>query len=58
MVFIHHDHNKMFELLKFHSGYGKCNVNSLEGYSLNIINTQTVLVTARLIKQSAPVNFG
>ena len=36
------DHNKKFGLLKFHSGYGKFNLNSPKGYSLKIINMQTV----------------
>ena len=36
-----YDHNKKFGLLKFHSGYEKFNLNSPNGYSLKIINTQT-----------------
>jgi len=38
-----YDHNKKFGLLKFHSGYGKFNLNSPKGYSLKIINVQTAL---------------
>jgi len=34
---------KNFGLLKFHSGYGKFNLNSPKGYSLKIINAQTEL---------------
>jgi len=37
-----YDHNKKFGLLKFYSGYGKFNLNSPKGYSLKIINAQTV----------------
>ena len=40
-VFMNYDHNKKFGLLKFHSGYGKFNLNIPKGYSLKIINTQT-----------------
>ena len=32
---MNYDHNKKFKLLKFHSGYGKFNLNSPKGYSLN-----------------------
>jgi len=42
MICINHDHDKKFELLKFHSGYGKFNLNSPKGYSQKIINVQTV----------------
>ena len=38
---MNYDHNKKFGLLKFHSGYGKFNLNSPKGYSLKIINAQT-----------------
>ena len=38
---MNYDHNKKFGLLKFHSGYGKVNLNSPKGYSLKIINAQT-----------------
>jgi len=38
---MNYDHNKKFGLLKFHSGYGKFNLNSPKGYSLKIINVQT-----------------
>jgi len=41
---MYYDHNKKFGLLKFHSGYGKFNLNSRKGYSLKIINAQTALV--------------
>jgi len=41
MICIIYDHNKKFGLLKFHSGYGKFNLNSPKGYSLKIINAQT-----------------
>ena len=40
---MNYDHNKKFGLLKFHSGYGKFNLNSPKGYSLKIINAQTVV---------------
>ena len=40
---MNYDHHKKFGLLKFHSGYGKFNLNSPKGYSLKIINAQTVL---------------
>ena len=43
MICMNYDHNKKFGLLKFHSGYGKLNLNSPKGYSLKIINTQTAL---------------
>jgi len=45
-----YDHNKTFGLLKFHSGYGKKNFNSPNGYIRKIINAQTekhVVVTQR-----------
>ena len=38
---MNYDHNKKFRVLKFHSGYGKFNLNSPEGYGLEIINAQT-----------------
>jgi len=38
---MNYDNNKKFGLLKFHSGYGKFNLNSPKGYSLKIINAQT-----------------
>ena len=38
---MNYDHNKKFGLLKFHSGYGKFNLNSPKGYCLKIINAQT-----------------
>jgi len=41
MICINYDHNIKFGLLKFHSGYGKFNLNSPKGYSLKIINAQT-----------------
>jgi len=41
MICMNYDHNKKFGLLKFYSGYGKFNLNSLKGYSLKIINAQT-----------------
>ena len=40
---MNYDHNKKFVLLKFHSGYDKFNLNSPKGYSLKIINAQTVV---------------
>ena len=43
MICMNYDHNKKFGLLKFHSGYGKFNLNSPNGYSLKIINAQTAL---------------
>jgi len=42
MICSNYDHNKKFGLLKFNSGYGKFNLNSSKGYSLKIINVQTV----------------
>jgi len=41
MICMNYDHNKKSGLLKFHSGYGKNNLNSPKGYSLKIINAQT-----------------
>jgi len=41
MICMNYDHNKKFGLLKFHSGYGKFNLNSPKGYCLKIINAQT-----------------
>ena len=38
---MNYDHNTKFGLLKFHSGYGKVNLNSPKGYSRKIINAQT-----------------
>jgi len=43
MICMNYDHNKKFGLLKFHSGYGKFNLNSPKGYSLKIINAQTAI---------------
>ena len=40
---MNYDHNKKFGLLKFHSGYGKFNLNSPKGYSLKIINAHTAV---------------
>ena len=34
-----YDHNKMFGLLKFHSGYGKFYFSSPKGYNRKIIKT-------------------
>jgi len=45
---MNYDHNKKFGLLKFHSGYEKFNLNSPEGYSLKIINAQTVVACVRI----------
>ena len=42
MSCMNYDHNKKFGLLKFHSGYGKFDLNSPKGYSLKIINTQLI----------------
>ena len=46
---MNYDHNKNVGLLQFHSGYGKFNLNSPKGYSLEIINAQTgrVVIDAR-----------
>jgi len=41
MICMNYDHNKKFGLLKFHSGYGKFNLNSPQGYSRKIFNAQT-----------------
>ena len=38
------DHNKKYGLIKFHSGYGKFNLNIPKGYSLKVINAQTASV--------------
>jgi len=46
---MNYDHNKKFGLLKCYSGYGKINLNSPKGYSLKIINAQTVLQQAAII---------
>jgi len=40
---MNYDNNKNFGLLKFHLGYGKFNFKSPKGYSLKIINAQTVI---------------
>jgi len=40
MICMNYDHNKKFGF-RFHSGYGKFNLNSPKGYSLKIINAQT-----------------
>ena len=45
IICMNYDHNKKFGLLKFHSGYGKFNLNSPKGYSLKIINAQTALIS-------------
>jgi len=45
MLCMNYDHNKKFGLFKFHSGYGKFNLNSQKGYSLKIINAQTAHYT-------------
>jgi len=42
MICMNYNHNKTFELLQLHSGYGKFNLNSPKNYSLKIINVQTV----------------
>ena len=42
---MNYDYNKKFGLLKFQSGYGEFNLNSPKGYSLKIINAQTVATT-------------
>ena len=44
MICMNYDHNKKFGLLKFHSGYGKFNLNSPKGYSLKTINAQTAVL--------------
>ena len=53
---MNYDYNKKFGLLKFHSGYGKFNLNSPKGYSLNIINAQTAYKT--LISERGADQFG
>jgi len=45
MICMNYDHNKKFGLFKFQSGYWKINLNSPNGYSLKIINAQTVTYT-------------
>jgi len=40
---MNYDHNKMFGLFKFLSGYRKLYLNSPKGYSRKIINAQTKL---------------
>jgi len=47
MICMNYDHNKMFGLLKFHSGYGKFYFNSPKGYNWKIINAQTVYVVSQ-----------
>jgi len=49
MICLNYDHNKKFGLLKFHSGYGKFNLNSPKGYSLKIINAQTGQYIAKIL---------
>jgi len=49
MICMNYNNNKKFELLKFHSGYGKFNLNSPKGYSLKIINAQTDVVCFRIL---------
>ena len=36
-----YDHNQLFGLFKFHSGYGKFYLRSPKGYNRKIINAQT-----------------
>jgi len=43
MICMNYDANKMFGLLKFHSGYGNIYFNSPKGYSRKIINAQTAV---------------
>ena len=38
---MNYDHNKIFGLFKFKSGYRKLCLNSPKGYSRKIINAQT-----------------
>ena len=45
MICINYDHNEKVGLLQIHSGYVKFNLNSPKGYSLKIINAQTVNIT-------------
>jgi len=40
---MNYDHNKIFGLFKFQSGYRKFYLNSPKGYSRKIINAQTAL---------------
>jgi len=44
MICMNYDHNKLFGLLEFHSGYEKINLNSPKGYSLKKTNAHTDLV--------------
>jgi len=46
---MNYDHNKMFMLLKFHSGYEKFNLNSPKGYSQTIYNAQTAIKGVRVL---------
>jgi len=46
-----YDHNKKFGLLKFHSGYGKFNLNSPKGYTLK------KKLTRRLTETSLKVTY-
>jgi len=48
MIGINYDHNKMFGLLKFYSGYEKFNLNSPKGYCLKKINAQTVAMATEI----------
>ena len=42
---MNYDHNTIFGLFKFPSGYRKLYLNSPKGYNRKIINAQTVLLT-------------
>jgi len=43
MICMHYDNNKKFELLQFHSGYGKNYLNGPTGYSRTLTNAQIEL---------------
>jgi len=58
MICMNYDYNKKFGLFKFHSGYGKFNLNSPKVYSLKKINAQTVPVHRQQITTHAGVYTG
>jgi len=58
MICMNYNHNKTFGLLKFHSGYGKFNLNIPKGYSLKIINAQTGIDPSVLLHIACVRNFG
>jgi len=49
---MNNDHNTIFGLFKFQSGYRKLYLNSPKGYSRKIINVQTELRQFHLLMKS------